>query len=1244
LLAIAWAVVVPLRGEMRWANGSGEWAEAGNWTPDGPPGYGEKAIILADRTSLEVTYRVAASPHLEHLKLDGTNGGETTLEMAGGHLWTNSTWVGHDGAAVFRQTAGTADVGELSLATAFGTGTVVLLGGELTTITTQVGLSGSGRFEQSGGVHRPRELVLGDPGGGSGAYFLNGKGMLETELMRVNEGSRFALDGGTAVARGIASAGELDLHAGTLQVTGAGGLTLGLDGIAHDLSVPDGATLQVSGDVVVRERRTLRIGQGVNGGILACRALGIQGGLEASGGGLTGSALNLTTAAGAEPGSVLASGDTKLEFGTLRVGHWTAGNLRQTGAARVTAGNAYVGGDGSYDLSDQATLAAGHELLVGYWCGSGQMTVAGGRVETGKLGVGVDAVDRHGLLRIEQGEMIVRGDDVIIGDEGQGVVEISGGVLDVDQGSFEIGRQFAATGSVRQSGGTVMLGGGPGTELLVGVGWPYYGGGNGRYEISGGLLEVVNNVTVGAGPDATGRIVHSGGVHRAHHSLQLSDSPFSVGDYELSGTGRLEVKDLTVTVRGRASFTQSGGELVADQIRMAVGAPAIAGGYGPVTSTFEVSGGNLAARKISVNDYDYTDNALATFTQTGGSVRVTEVLKVGAGLPAANSLGTYTLAGGTLQAPSVMVGDGGNGRFTQSGGVVTLEQPGATALGIGSAWSSSGRYELSGDATLEVRGNITIGAASFGSSQTGELVQSGGSLQVKGVLSIAGTGSSYALSHGSFAADGIANQAGISQGGGTAAATYLTGASGQLGLSGDALCSVSSLEQDQVLITQGALLRMVTPAAATPAVVVKRIQWENTGALDLDSGAMLVRATAGTVDTAWAELLAAVVDGRNGGRWDGPGLKSTAAASARNVAGGEARSLAVVRNGSLATPLTHFLEQAVDAHTLIAFFTQTGDLNLDGTVDQLDHAAMDAAYALGLPASWATGDLDYDGQLGWQDFVLHDLAFLANHGPAAVMRLYEEHRQLFGQPYEQVMRGYVPDPGWLVTAAPRPGLAILLQWTAPPSAASGWEIQRALDSGFATGLTTLTLPAGVTSHLDPGLTPQTTFCYRIRALGAPPLPAFSLPVQATTPGRLDDWRWVHFGAPTPLGDGADLADPDHDGAVNLTEYACNLDPRVADARPLPAGGGAGLPVAEVGPDGQLRVTFLRRTAASLPGINQEVQFSSDLHEWLTAPSSPALIEPFDPPDPLWERVTVTDSATPGCHRFARSVVSIPGGQ
>jgi hypothetical protein len=362
------------------------------------------------------------------------------------------------------------------------------------------------------------------------------------------------------------------------------------------------------------------------------------------------------------------------------------------------------------------------------------------------------------------------------------------------------------------------------------------------------------------------------------------------------------------------------------------------------------------------------------------------------------------------------------------------------------------------------------------------------------------------------------------------------------------------------------------------------------------------------------------------------------------VAGGEAMSLAVVRNGSLATPFSRFLEQAVDANTLIAFSTQTGDVNLDGTVDQLDHAAMDAAVALGLPASWTTGDLDYDGQLGWHDFVLHDLAFMANHGPAAVMSLFAEHRQLFGQPYEQVMRQYVPDPGWLVTAVPQPGLTILLQWTPPPAAASGWEIQRALDAGFTTGLTTLTLPAGVTSHLDPGLAPQSTFHYRIRALDAPPLPAFSLPVQATTPTRLDDWRWVHFGDPAPLGDAADLADPDRDGAVNLTEYAGNLDPRVADARPLPTGGRAGLPVAEVGPDGQLRVTYLRRTAASLPGISQAVEFSGDLDEWLPASSGPALVEPLDPPDPLWEQVTVTDSAACCCRRCARTLVSNPGGQ
>jgi hypothetical protein len=132
--------------------------------------------------------------------------------------------------------------------------------------------------------------------------------------------------------------------------------------------------------------------------------------------------------------------------------------------------------------------------------------------------------------------------------------------------------------------------------------------------------------------------------------------------------------------------------------------------------------------------------------------------------------------------------------------------------------------------------------------------------------------------------------------------------------------------------------------------------------------------------------------------------------------------------------------------------------------------------------------------------------------------------------------------------------------------------------------------------------------------------------------RLEDWRWVHFGNPATVGIGSDLNDPDHDGVANLVEYACNLNPQAPDAYSLTQDGSSGLPAVSTAPGGHLRITFLRRTAASVPAILHEVLFSDGLGDWKLEPGAETRIEPIDA---LWERVTVTDPVPPAASRFAR---------
>lgn len=84
------------------------------------------------------------------------------------------------------------------------------------------------------------------------------------------------------------------------------------------------------------------------------------------------------------------------------------------------------------------------------------------------------------------------------------------------------------------------------------------------------------------------------------------------------------------------------------------------------------------------------------------------------------------------------------------------------------------------------------------------------------------------------------------------------------------------------------------------------------------------------------------------------------------------------------------------------------------------------------------------------------------------------------------------------------------------------------------------------------------------------------------------WRVLYFGSSDNTGDGADDADPDHDGKVNLLEYQMNTHPRVADSE-------RSLIARRVVEDaGQRWFEFLVRHYARATDITLHCQTTSDL--------------------------------------------------
>ncbi|MBS0657705.1 MAG: choice-of-anchor D domain-containing protein [Verrucomicrobia bacterium] len=122
----------------------------------------------------------------------------------------------------------------------------------------------------------------------------------------------------------------------------------------------------------------------------------------------------------------------------------------------------------------------------------------------------------------------------------------------------------------------------------------------------------------------------------------------------------------------------------------------------------------------------------------------------------------------------------------------------------------------------------------------------------------------------------------------------------------------------------------------------------------------------------------------------------------------------------------------------------------------------------------------------------------------------------------------------------------------------------------------------------------------------------------------------------PSDGSADLANPSGDGNANLLRYAFNTAPNagdllVASSAILPPNGTAGLPFVTRDGSGRLFVEFVRRRAATNPGIAYTVETGPSMNALAPLDLSAAQVVPIDA---TWERVTVTDPAQTA-ERFGR---------
>ena len=141
------------------------------------------------------------------------------------------------------------------------------------------------------------------------------------------------------------------------------------------------------------------------------------------------------------------------------------------------------------------------------------------------------------------------------------------------------------------------------------------------------------------------------------------------------------------------------------------------------------------------------------------------------------------------------------------------------------------------------------------------------------------------------------------------------------------------------------------------------------------------------------------------------------------------------------------------------------------------------------------------------------------------------------------------------------------------------------------------------------------------------------------PSVLQAWRQIHGLAD----DGSqDLTAPAGDGVPNLLKYALNMAPNPGDltipnGSSMPVNGNAGLPRSDRDGQGNMVLQFVRRKAATNPGVIYEVESSNNLSTWSTYSGTP-VVESLDS---IWERVNCAIDPGLSSRNFLRLKVRRP---
>ncbi len=568
----------------------------------------------------------------------------------------------------------------------FGVGNAVGTNGEFTLVSgktlstrnTYVGNDGTGIFTQADGIHNDvGDLWLGQNATGVGTYTLTGGTLNVTGDIKTGAGTgNFHID----------SSSTLNVSGGNIDVT-----TFGLGNAAGTTGV---YTLTASKPAI--SAQTEFVGNDGNGTFTQTGGSNtVVGDLWISKNTPSGSSTYRITGGTLDVGGDIKGGSAGAESRFYVDGLEAAHDISVGGQIDVFR---FAVGSGSSDTG-QFTIGGSVTSVDSEWqyigfSGTGTLTQTGGANTltsgTGAIYLG-HAAGSNGTYDLSDGTLTAR--YMRVGERGTGVMNQSGGSVDVVANNLIIGRHDGGHGTYSLSGGalsalTEYIGGesnAAGTNSIVGV-----------FNQTGGTHTVAGNLICGL----------KGGTG----TYNLSDGTLGVGTHYL-GYSSLDAR------LGSGTFTQDGGtHIVTGGLRL--------GHEATTTGTYHLNDGLLRAASITKGA------GTAIFNFNGGTLRNREGVDLTVSVP------DVTL--GTSGTPTVEVDASRTASFTSK-----LTGSGSlTKTGDGALVLSNAANDFGGDTTIDAGTLRLTGSSTLDGSST-ITVAGGATFDVSGV-----TGSDYGLANG----------------------------------------------------------------------------------------------------------------------------------------------------------------------------------------------------------------------------------------------------------------------------------------------------------------------------------------------------------------------------------------------------------------------------------------------------------------------------------------------------------------